>query len=138
MNAPTDINLYSVKADYEQGFKKGKLGLGGKVSYVESNNDFKRYDVDASDRQTRYYDTSRSNKFVYKENISAGYINYNRQFKGFMIQAGVRVENTHATGRSQGQKWEGSQGTWGQVPMPPNAAVPDADVRALVKWILSQ
>ena len=33
---------------------------------------------------------------------------------------------------------KGSQGTWGQVPMPPNAAVPEADVRALVKWILSQ
>jgi cytochrome c len=33
---------------------------------------------------------------------------------------------------------KGSQGTWGQVPMPPNASVPDADVRALVKWILSQ
>jgi cytochrome c551/c552 len=24
------------------------------------------------------------------------------------------------------------------VPMPPNTAVPDADVNALVKWILSQ
>jgi len=33
---------------------------------------------------------------------------------------------------------KGSQGTWGQVPMPPNAAVPDADVRTLVRWILSQ
>jgi cytochrome c len=33
---------------------------------------------------------------------------------------------------------KGSQGTWGQVPMPPNASVPDADVRALVKWVLSQ
>jgi cytochrome c len=33
---------------------------------------------------------------------------------------------------------KGSQGTWGQVPMPPNAAVPDGEVRALVKWILSQ
>jgi cytochrome c len=33
---------------------------------------------------------------------------------------------------------KGSQGTWGQVPMPPNAAVPDAEVRALVKWIMSQ
>lgn len=33
---------------------------------------------------------------------------------------------------------KGSQGTWGQVPMPPNASVPDGDVRALVKWILSQ
>jgi cytochrome c len=33
---------------------------------------------------------------------------------------------------------KGGQGVWGNVPMPPNAAVPDADVAALVKWILSQ
>ena len=32
---------------------------------------------------------------------------------------------------------KGSTGVWGQVPMPPNAAVPDGDVKALVKWILS-
>jgi cytochrome c len=33
---------------------------------------------------------------------------------------------------------KGSQGVWGNVPMPPNTAVPDADVNTLVKWILSQ
>jgi cytochrome c len=33
---------------------------------------------------------------------------------------------------------KGSQGSWGQVPMPPNAAVPDGEVRTLVQWILSQ
>ena len=33
---------------------------------------------------------------------------------------------------------KGSQGVWGNVPMPPNTAVPDADVNALVKWILAQ
>lgn len=32
---------------------------------------------------------------------------------------------------------KGGVGVWGQVPMPPNSAVPDADVRAIVKWILS-
>jgi len=32
---------------------------------------------------------------------------------------------------------KGGSGVWGQVPMPPNSAVPDADVKALVKWILS-
>ena len=32
----------------------------------------------------------------------------------------------------------GSQGVWGTIPMPPNSAVPDADINALVKWILSQ
>ncbi len=32
---------------------------------------------------------------------------------------------------------KGSVGAWGQVPMPPNASVPDADVKALAKWVLS-
>jgi cytochrome c len=31
----------------------------------------------------------------------------------------------------------GGVGAWGQIPMPPNAAVPDADVKTLVKWVLS-
>ena len=33
---------------------------------------------------------------------------------------------------------KGGQGVWGQVPMPPNGQVPDGDIKALVKWILSQ
>jgi len=31
----------------------------------------------------------------------------------------------------------GGAGAWGQVPMPPNASVPEADIKALVKWVLS-
>ena len=33
---------------------------------------------------------------------------------------------------------KGSQGVWGPVPMPPNATVPDADVKKLVDWVLKQ
>ena len=32
---------------------------------------------------------------------------------------------------------KGGVGVWGQVPMPPNANVKDADVQTLVKWILT-
>lgn len=32
---------------------------------------------------------------------------------------------------------KGGKGTWGQIPMPPNAAVKDADIETLVKWILA-
>jgi cytochrome c len=32
---------------------------------------------------------------------------------------------------------KGGKGTWGQIPMPPNAAVKDADIEKLVKWILA-
>ena len=31
----------------------------------------------------------------------------------------------------------GGVGTWGQIPMPPNAAVSDEDANALVVWVLS-
>ena len=30
----------------------------------------------------------------------------------------------------------GGVGVWGQIPMPPNPTVPDADLKALVTWIL--
>ena len=32
---------------------------------------------------------------------------------------------------------KGGQGVWGPVPMPPNAAVSDADIKTLVAWILA-
>ena len=31
----------------------------------------------------------------------------------------------------------GGKGVWGQIPMPPNAAVKDEDIKTLVKWILA-
>jgi len=31
---------------------------------------------------------------------------------------------------------KGGQGVWGPVPMPPNPAAPDADIKTLVAWIL--
>jgi cytochrome c len=33
---------------------------------------------------------------------------------------------------------EGSNGVWGQVPMPPNPAVNDAEAKTLAAWILSR
>ncbi|MEI6722323.1 MAG: c-type cytochrome [Betaproteobacteria bacterium] len=32
---------------------------------------------------------------------------------------------------------KGGTGVWGQIPMPPNDKVPEADLKALVKWVLS-
>ncbi|MGZ8557774.1 MAG: outer membrane beta-barrel protein [Chitinophagaceae bacterium] len=104
MISPADIFIYSVKADYEQNLGKGKLGLGGKIGYVETDNDFQRYDVYGNNE---ILDKDRSNRFKFKENINAGYVNYNRAFKGYMIQFGLRVENTHSEGISTGLKSNG-------------------------------
>ncbi|MEO5946517.1 MAG: outer membrane beta-barrel family protein [Chitinophagaceae bacterium] len=102
MISPSDINLYSFKTDYEQNFKGGRLGIGGKIGVVNTDNDFKRYDVYSSNK---ILDTLKSNRFEYNENINALYVNYNKQLKkGIMFQIGVRAENTNLKGTSTGFK----------------------------------
>jgi len=32
---------------------------------------------------------------------------------------------------------KGGSGVWGTIPMPPNAQVPDADIKAIVQWVLA-
>ena len=104
--SPTDIDIYTLKADYEQNYKGGKLGLGFKTSLVNTGNNFGRYNVDGN---SKTLDVARSNQFNYEENINAVYLNYNKSFKkGFMIQAGLRVENTINTGDSYGLNNNGS------------------------------
>jgi hypothetical protein len=103
MIAPTTININSLKADWEQPFKKGTLGFGGKTAFVETNNNFQRYDVIGG---TDQLDRDRSNQFNYQENINAAYVNYNRALKGITIQAGLRLEHTGSKGTSTGLKQE--------------------------------
>ncbi len=101
MIAPTTININSLKADWEQPFKKGSLGFRGKAAFVKTDNDFQRYNVNGAVEQL---DKDRSNRFTYRENISALYVNYNRALKGITLQAGVRMEHTGSEGVSNGQK----------------------------------
>lgn len=104
MLSPTDIKIYSLKTDYEQNYKGGRLSIGGKIGIVDTDNDFQRYDVFSDNKKL---DTAKSNAFGYKENINALYVNYNKQVKkGIMFQFGVRAENTHSRGISKGFKKE--------------------------------
>lgn len=102
---PTDIHIYTGKIDYETPFKKGKLGVGVKVSDVRTDNTFNFYNVLSG---YDFIDLNRSNSFTYKENINAMYINYNHPLaKKWALQAGVRMENTVSDGllaRADGQK----------------------------------
>lgn len=96
MDTPIQINIASVKADYEQKLWGGKLGLGVKSSIVSTDNSFMFYNV--ADNK-KILDNRRSNDFFYKENINAGYVNYNYKWKKVNIQAGLRVENTVSEGK---------------------------------------
>jgi len=97
--SPTDIDIYSLKADYEQNFGKGRLGYGGKVSYVTAGNNFQQYNLFNTET---VLDTLGSNVFNYKENINAVYGNYRQTLPGWVVQAGLRIENTNLKGTSIG------------------------------------
>ena len=93
--SPTRIDIYSLKADYETNFAKGKLSFGVKSGYVKTDNDFSQYNESANGWKL---DEDRSNYFQYEENVNADYINYSRELKGLAFQAGLRTEHTYIKG----------------------------------------
>lgn len=97
MNSPTDITIYTAKIDYEQSLKNGRLGVGGKSSFVNTDNLFERFDVN---NNTESLDIDRSNFFEYNENVNALYINYQHILPEMVVQAGLRMENTSTSGHS--------------------------------------
>lgn len=106
--APTDIDIYTFKGDYEQYYKKGRLGVGFKTAFINTNNNFGRYNVTQLNPEVKQLDIPRSNHFDYTENVNALYVNYNKQLKGVMFQVGLRMENTQSRGDSYGLNGNGS------------------------------
>lgn len=96
-NQVGNITVQSLKADYIHPFsEKDKLELGIKSSLVTSNNDVKFYNVINDEN---ILDTSRSNHFIYHENINAAYISYAREMIKWDLQCGLRMEHTNTKGK---------------------------------------
>ncbi|MBV6438487.1 MAG: TonB-dependent receptor [Haliscomenobacteraceae bacterium CHB4] len=105
-STPTDIDMTIVKADYEQPFLKGKLGIGYKMNHVKTDNTFDFFNVIDG---TPVLNIDRSNRFVYDEMVNAGYVNYNIQLKKWGFQAGLRAEHTDWEGELTSQKPGGNE-----------------------------
>ncbi|MEN0053239.1 MAG: outer membrane beta-barrel protein [Mucilaginibacter sp.] len=99
-NLPSTINIYSAKADYTHPLKgKAKLEAGFKSSYVNTDNAANYFNVIDNVSAIDYNNT---NRFLYKENINAAYINFNKDFGRFSLQTGLRLENTNGSGHQLG------------------------------------
>ena len=64
---------------------------------------------------------------VDKKVVGPSYKDIAAKYKGQSVEAALIDKIKH-----------GSKGVYGQIPMPANTNVPDADVKTLVKWILAQ
>jgi outer membrane receptor protein involved in Fe transport len=92
---PGLINIFSIKSDYVHPLKNNlRFDAGIKLSYVKNDNEV---DYQRNDNGTWKPD-DRSNHFIYKENINAGYVSLNKKWKKWSAQVGLRVENTIAKG----------------------------------------
>ena len=90
------MNIYSGRIDYSQPLKNGvKLEAGLKSSFVETNN---VTDFFKTENGNWYIDSTNSSSFKYSENINAAYINLNKQYSKWFVQAGLRLENTSYNG----------------------------------------
>ena len=61
-----------------------------------------------------------------KKSVGPAYKEIAKKYKG---QAGIEAKLAEKVKK-------GGQGVWGPVPMPPNAAVSDGDIKTLVDWVL--
>ncbi len=95
-DTPVDIDIYTAKIDFETELGGGKLGLGTKLSKVDTDNTFLFYNIIDGNRAR---DDRRSNEFFYDENVYAGYASYQRQINDKLnFSAGLRIEATDAVG----------------------------------------
>jgi cytochrome c len=64
---------------------------------------------------------------VDKKIVGPSFKDVAKKYKGDAAAAGKLAEKVK----------KGGKGVWGEVPMPPNPQVPDADIQAIMKWVLS-
>ncbi|PZU14133.1 MAG: TonB-dependent receptor, partial [Chryseobacterium sp.] len=90
------LNIYSLKSDLTKVFKKNwKLETGIKTSFVKADNDLQFFNASSGNL---VLDNSKTNHFIYEENINAAYGNVIKNWEKFKVNFGLRVENTNITG----------------------------------------
>jgi len=94
---PLKIDVYSARLDYAQELSNGlKIEAGFKSSIVKTNNSTLFYTTVNNEPK---FEDSLSNDFNYSENINAAYVNLNKKFGDWTVQAGLRAENTNYKGQ---------------------------------------
>ncbi|WP_297336891.1 TonB-dependent receptor [Algoriphagus sp.] len=101
-NAPTIIDIKSIKADTEFALGPGNLSLGMKFTDIQSDNEFEFF---RDEEGNLMLDTERSNDFSYAENVTAAYTSYRINWgEKYKLVTGLRAEHTQTKGNLQSQQ----------------------------------
>ncbi len=92
------VDLWVSKVDYSLPIDTTmKIEIGAKTSFATIDNDLRFY-------RSGELSKKESNAFLYKENINAGYVNLNKTVGKLEFNAGLRAEQTIATGTTSSFK----------------------------------
>jgi len=96
--SPSGIHNWVAKVDYADPLSKNsKLEAGFKYSWVKSDNNLVFGPLANGQYQS---DPKFSNTFIYTENVNSGYVNYTNNQDKINLVAGLRVDQTSASGQS--------------------------------------
>lgn len=96
----SNLKISSAKADYTKPINDSSiLSAGVKTSYTETDNSAEYFSQVGADLIPDYDIT---NRFLYDENIHAGYLNLSKEFKKLSVQMGLRYEKTISKGYQAG------------------------------------
>ena len=91
------LKLLTGKADYSQRLAgDGRLEAGFKLSFVSADNDAKFWDMSSGNP---VIDDTKTNHFYYSEDNFAAYVNAQKRWGHWSLQAGLRAEQTNVTTR---------------------------------------
>ncbi|WP_300599863.1 outer membrane beta-barrel protein [Niabella sp.] len=94
-----NIDMYTGQADFGRKLKNWSLNGGIKFSRSVTNNDI-RYDTLQTASPVFVPDTSRSNRFIYHEDIRAAYVSGSGKIGKIQVNAGLRAEQTGSLANS--------------------------------------
>ncbi|QEC40749.1 outer membrane beta-barrel protein [Pseudobacter ginsenosidimutans] len=93
--SPATNRVQSISIDYTLPTKFASFETGLKSIFTKTDNDVLWEEMMGNKWIT---DSSRTNHFIYRENIYAAYVNARKQMGKYSVQAGLRVEGTETKG----------------------------------------
>lgn len=96
---PSDLQIFSAKADYSQRFKSLQWEAGWKSSRVKTDNEAMYYFQEGGNWNN---DLGKSNHFIYTENIHALYSSFQQKKGRWSWQGGLRYEYTAYDAKQMG------------------------------------
>ena len=93
--SPSSLETFVASLDYSKVIKVGKYEMGAKASWTNSDNNLIWESLKGTDWNVDY---TKTNHFIYKENVFSAYMSLSGNVREYTYQAGLRAEQSFTSG----------------------------------------